>query len=139
MYLVDTNVLSELRRRGRTHPAVAAWADGVLTLDLFVSAIGVLELESGVLRVERRDAAQGATLRRWLEDRVIGAFDGRILPVDLAVARRCAALHVPNPRAERDALIAATALVHRLTVVTRYVADFAPMGVRLLNPWDRAG
>lgn len=136
MYLLDTNVLSELRRRDRTHPNVAVWADGVQTADLFVSAISILELELGVLRVERRDAAQGAILRRWLATQVLAAFDGRILPIDTAVARRCAGLHVPDPRAERDALIAATALVHRLTVVTRNVADFEPMGVEVLNPWD---
>lgn len=86
--------------------------------------------------MERRDAAQGAVLRRWIDGYVSRAFEGRILAVDAAVARRCAALHVPDPRAERDALIAATALVHRLKVATRNVADFAPMGVALFNPWE---
>lgn len=138
MYLLDTNVLSELRRPDRTHPNVAAWADGVQAADQFMSAISVLEIELGVLRIERRDAAQGARLRPWLEQ-VLAQFDGRILPVDTAVARRCAALHVPDVRAERDALIAATALVHRLTVATRNVADFRPTGVAVLNPWDGRG
>ena len=137
MFLLDTNVLSELRRRDRTDPAVAAWADAVDQRDLFISVITILELEMGVLSVARRDAAQGALLRRWLDDRVLPAFDGRILAVDTEIARACARLHVPDRRAERDALIGATAATHRLTVVTRNVADFAPMGVGILNPWGR--
>jgi len=136
MYLLDTNVLSELRRRDRTDPKVAAWADSVHSSDLFLSAITILEIEAGTLLIERRDAAQGAVLRAWLEERILPAFEGRILPVDTQVARRCAGLHVPNPRAERDALIAATALVHRLTLVTRNVADFRPMGLEPINPWE---
>lgn len=135
MFLLDTNVLSELRRRQRTDPHVAAWADAVRPADLFLSAITILEIEAGALLVARRDPAQGDILREWIEGRVLPTFDGRILPVDVAVARRCAHLHVPDPRAERDALIAATALVHDLAVVTRNVADFVPMGVRVLNPW----
>lgn len=136
MFLLDTNVLSELRRRERTHPRVAAWADAVHATDLFLSAITVLEIEAGTLMLARRDEAQGAVLRAWIDGKVLPAFEGRILPVDTAVAQRCARLHVPDPRAERDALIAATALVHGLQVVTRNVADFQPMGVALLNPWD---
>ena len=89
-------------------------------------------------RVERRDASQGTVLRAWLDRQVLPAFDGRVLSVDTAVVQRGAALHVPDPRAERDALIAATALVHGMTVVTRNVVDFAPMGVTLLNPWEHA-
>ena len=135
MFLLDTNVVSELRRRDRTDPRVAGWADGVQPEDLFLSAITVLELEAGVLMLERRDPAQGAILREWLDGRVLPTFSGRILPVDTAVALRCARLHVPDPRAERDALIAATALVQRLVVATRNVADFQPMGVDLINPW----
>ena len=135
MYLLDTNVLSELRRRDRTHRAVASWADSVHPEDLFLSAITILEVEAGVLMLERRDAPSGAVLRSWIEDKVLPAFEGRILAVDTEVARRCASLHVPDPRAERDALIAATALVHRLRLVTRNVADFQHMGVDLVNPW----
>lgn len=137
MFLLDTNVVSELRRGDRAHPNVVLWSDSVAASDLFLSAITILELEAGVLLMERRDASQGAVLRKWLDARVLPAFEGRILPVDVAVARRCAALHVPDPRAERDALIAATALVHGLTVVTRNVADFAPMGVAVSNPWEQ--
>ena len=135
MYLLDTNVLSELRRRQRTNPKVAAWADGVDPADLFLSAITILEIEAGMLLIARRDQAQGALLHSWIENRVLPAFHGRILPVDTAVAQLCARLHVPDPRAERDALIGATALVHRLKLVTRNTKDFSPMGVALVNPW----
>ena len=137
MYLLDTNVVSELRKAksGKADARVTAWAAEVPASELFLSAISVLELEMGVLLVERRDAAQGTVLRSWLDRHVLPAFADRILPVDAAVARRCARLHVPDPRAERDALIAATALVHDLTVVTRNVGDFEATGVRLLNPW----
>ena len=137
MYLLDTNVVSEMRR-GRTHGAdrnVTVWANSVSAASLFLSVISVLEIEIGVLLAERRDPAQGAVLRSWLDLRVMTAFSGRILPVDTAVARRCARLHVPDRRPDRDALIAATALVHGMTVVTRNVADFAPMGVGIVNPW----
>ena len=136
MFLLDTNVLSELRRRDRTDPKVAAWADDIHPSDLFLSAITILEIEAGTLMLQRRDEAQGAVLRAWIDSKVLPVFEGRILSIDTAVAQRCARLHVPDPRAERDALIAATALVHRLTVVTRNVADFRPMGVGLLNPWE---
>ena len=137
MYLLDTNVVSELRKAksGKADAGVIAWAAGIPASELFLSAISVLELEMGVLLVERRDAAQGTVLRSWLDRHVLPAFVDRILPVDAAVARRCARLHVPDPRAERDALIAATALVRELTVVTRNVSDFEATGVRLLNPW----
>ena len=137
MYLLDTNVISELRKAkaGKADAGVMAWAERVPTLSLFLSVITLLELETGVLLIERRDSSQGVILRRWLEMQVMPAFSGRILAVDTPVARRCARLHVPDPRSDRDALIAATALVHDLTVVTRNVADFESTGVRILNPW----
>ena len=135
MFLLDTNVLSELRRRHRTDPKVAAWANDTHAADLFLSAITILEVEAGALMLARRDETQGAVLRAWIDDKVLPAFNGRILSVDTAVAQRCARLHTPDPRSERDALVAATALVHGLKVVTRNVADFQPMGVDLLNPW----
>jgi toxin FitB len=136
MWLLDTNVLSELRRRGRTDPKVAEWSDALHPEDLFLSVITIFEIETGALRMKRRDKVQGAILRGWIDRRVLPSFEGRILPVDTAVALRCAKLHVPDPRAERDALIAATALVHRLKVATRNVADFEPMGVGVFNPWE---
>lgn len=141
MFLLDTNVVSELRkaRAGRADKNVTAWAEGQSATSMFVSVITVQELDIGVLLAERRDAAQGAVLRRWLEDQVLPAFAGRIMPVDTAVARRSAVLHVPDPRPVRDGLIAATALVHGLSVVTRNVADFAPTGVGVIDPWIAAG
>lgn len=137
MYVLDTNVVSELRRAkaGKANPCVTAWAKSISATTLFLSVITLLELEMGTLLIERRDPAQGAILRAWFENQVVPAFSGRILAVDTAVARCCAKLHVPDPRSDRDALIAATALVHGLTVVTRNVADFEPMGVGILNPW----
>jgi hypothetical protein len=137
MYLLDTNVVSEMRkiRPGKADPNVAAWADNVEASDLYVSVISIHELELGVLLAERRDAVQGAVLRKWLNDHALPAFAGRILDVDTVVAQRSAGLHVPDPRPFRDGLIAATALVHGMTVVTRNVDDFQPTGVTILNPW----
>ncbi|MBE0592593.1 MAG: type II toxin-antitoxin system VapC family toxin [Gemmatimonadales bacterium] len=138
MLLLDTNVVSELRkvRAGKADPHVAAWGRTTPGASLYLSAIVVQELEIGALQIERRDPAQGALLRTWLEEHLLPSFANRILPVDTAVARRSAALHVPDPRPYRDGLIAATALVHGVTLVTRNVVDFAPMGVALLNPWE---
>lgn len=138
MFILDTNVVSELRkvRAGRADRNVAEWADGVQSEALYLSAITVQELELGVLLALRRDPRQGTVLRNWLDGQVLPAFAGRILPVDAAVAQASAALHVPNPRPFRDSLIAATALVHRMTLVTRNVADFRASGVPLVNPWD---
>lgn len=138
MFVLDTNVVSELRkaRTGKIDPNVAAWAESMDAADLFVSSITIMELELGILSVERRDAVQGSVLRSWLEQHVLPEFSGRTLPVDTAVALRCARLHVPDKRGERDALIAATALVHGMTVVTRNVADFEPTGVPIINPWN---
>jgi toxin FitB len=138
VYLLDTNVVSELRkvRTGKADARVAAWADSVETSDLFISVITLQELEIGVRLAERRDALQGATLRSWLVEQVLPAFAGRILAIDATVALRSAPLHIPNPCPVRDGLIAATALVHELTVVTRNVVDFAATGVVILNPWD---
>ena len=138
MYLLDTNVVSELRkvRLGKADANVAAWADSVDAAELFVSAISIMELELGVLSIERKDAAQGAVLRAWMERHVLPEFAERMLPVDTAVAQRCARLHVPDRRGERDALIAATALVHGMAMVTRNVADFEPTGVTIVDPWQ---
>ena len=137
MYLLDTNVVSELRkiRAGKADLQVATWADSTDAADLYISVITVQELEIGVLLAERRDPAQGAVLRAWLNGHVLPAFAARILFVDTAVALRSARLHVPDLRPVRDGLIAATALVHGMTLVTRNVSDFRLAGVRLLNPW----
>lgn len=137
MYLLDTNVVSELRRAraGKADHNVTAWATHVPLAQLFVSVVTVHELEIGVLLAERRDPRQGTLLRAWLDGRVVAGFGTRIVPVDTAVVRCSARLHVPDPRPFRDALIAATALVHGLTVVTRNVRDFESTGVPLVNPW----
>lgn len=137
MYLLDTNVLSELRKRrsGKIDTAVEAWANSVDQADLFLSVITVMEVELGIALLERRDPHQAGVLRLWLYDKVMPAFTGRILPIDAAIALRCARLHVPDTKSERDAWIAATGLVHGLVVVTRNVADFAGTGTTLLDPW----
>jgi predicted nucleic acid-binding protein len=139
VFLLDTNVLSELRRKNRTDPNVAAWADRIPASDMYLSVITILEIEIGTQSLARRDSRQGAILRTWIDKSVLPAFEGRILPVDTAVAQRCALLHLPTRRAEADCLIAATALVHRLKVVTRNVSHFDPMGVPTLNPWEETG
>ncbi|GMU43173.1 MAG: type II toxin-antitoxin system VapC family toxin [Xanthomonadales bacterium] len=137
MFLLDTNVVSELRKAasGKADRNVARWADQVDAAELFVSAITVQELEIGVLLAVRKDPRKGALLRAWMDQHVLPAFAERILPVDAAVALRSAALHVPQPRPVRDALIAATALVHGMPVVTWNVADFETTGVEVVDPW----
>lgn len=137
--MLDTNVVSELRkvRSGTAHPGVAQWAEQVPSADLFISAITIHELEHGVLLTERSDPRQGALLREWVEQSVTAAFRHRVLAVDVRVARRAAALHVPDPAPFRDALIGATALVHGMTVVTRDLKDFQRFdGLAVLNPWN---
>jgi predicted nucleic acid-binding protein len=137
MYLLDTNVVSELRKSadGRINKGVQSWAEAIFPELMFISAITVLELEIGVLQIEHRDKKQGAVLRRWLNQNVLPAFSERVLPVDLAVAQRCASLHVPNPKSERDAMIAASAIESRMTIVTRNVSDFSQSGVKVFDPW----
>jgi len=138
MFLLDTNVISELRKAGdgKADANVVAWLSSVDATTFYLSAITLMEIELGILRIERRDPAQGAKLRAWMDHHILPEFADRTLPVNAAVALRCALLHVPDPRPERDAFIAATALVHGMTVVTRNLADFVPTGVPLLNPWD---
>lgn len=137
-YLLDTNVVSELRKigDGKADANVVVWIEAEDAASFFISTITILELERGVLGVQRRDAAQGARLRAWLDNHVHPQFAGRILPVDDEIATRCAHLHIPDRRNEVDALIAATALVHGLTVVTRNVRDFEGTGVIVVDPWQ---
>ena len=135
-YLLDTDVVSELRKpRGRANPGVHAWARAQRTSDLWLSVITVMEVEIGVARIERRDERQSVALRRWLDRDLLPAFEGRLLSIDFTVARRAAGLHVPDPRSQRDVLIAATALVQGMTVVSRNTSDFASFGIELVNPW----
>lgn len=136
MFLLDTNVISELRRPDKADRNVVAWANAIPAANFFISAVSILEIELGARLIERKDVKQGAVLRAWIDDHILARFEDRILPIDTAVAQRCAQLRVPNPRGERDALIAATALVLGLTIATRNVGDFEPTGVPLLNPWD---
>ena len=138
MYLLDTNVVSELRKvpSGRADPAVVRWATAVATPQLYLSVVTIQELELGVLLKERRDAAQGAHLRAWLEGQVLPAFAGRILPVTVDIARRCAELNAVQTYPYADSLIAATAQVHALSVVTRNASDFAEVGVPPIDPWE---
>lgn len=137
MFVLDTNVVSELRKAkaGKADRNVTAWATRVPASSMYLSVITILELETGVLLIERRDRAQGAIMRTWMDDYVMPAFAGRILAVDAEVALCCAKLHVPDRLGERDALIAATALIHRMTVVTRNRIDFEPAKVPLIDPW----
>ncbi len=138
MFLLDTNVVSELRKgkSGKFDKNVIAWAQSVPVATLFISVITVLEIETGILLIERRDHSQAKILRGWLNKAVLPGFSDRILVIDLAVAQCCARLHVPHPRADRDSIIAATALVHGLSVVTRNVGDFKQTGVTVFNPWE---
>jgi predicted nucleic acid-binding protein len=137
-YLLDTNVISELRKigDGKADAKVVAWIGAEDTANFFISAITILELERGVLSVQHRDAAQGARFRAWLDNHIRPEFSGRILPVDDEIATRCAHLHIPDRRNEADALIAATALVHGLSVVTRNVRDFEGTGAVMIDPWQ---
>jgi hypothetical protein len=136
MYVLDTDVVSHLRRPDKADLNVIAWASSTPVTLHFISCITLHEIERGILSIERKDAAQGAALRAWMDRQILTRFSGRILPVDIAIAQRCAKLHVPDPKPERDAFIAATALVHGMTVVTRNADDFKLTGVEVLNPWE---
>lgn len=135
--LLDTDVISELRKLGdgRADANVAQWIASEEPAKFYLSAITILELERGVLGVQRRDASQGSRLRAWLDNHVRPEFAGRIIAIDDAVATRCAHLHIPDRRNEADALIAATALVHGLSVATRSTRDFEGTGVIVIDPW----
>ena len=137
MYLLDTNIVSELRKApsGKADLNVVQWASTANPETLYISVITVLELQMGILSMQRRDPHQGDLLRKWLEEQVLPSFEGRILPIDIDIARKCAELHVPDKRAERDAMIAATAVIHRMKMVTRNVADFDQAGIEVINPW----
>lgn len=137
MLLLDTNVISELRkvRLGRAPQAVIDWEASVTATELYLSSATIHELELGTLLLEKKDPRQAWTLRRWLDDHVIPTFRGRILPIDIPIMRRSAYLHSLRTRSVMDTLIAATAYVHNMTVVTRNVVDFRDTAVQIDNPW----
>ncbi len=136
MLLLDTDVLSASRRPDKAVPQFAAWVEDTKTSDMFLSTVSILEIKIGALRIARRDTAQAAILERWIGENVLRRFEGRIISVDADIALRCASLHVPDPRPERDAMIAATALHHGMILVTRNIRDFVQMSVPILNPWE---
>jgi predicted nucleic acid-binding protein len=138
MMLLDTNIISELRkvRSGRAAPAVVRWESTVSATELMLSVITIQEIEIGILRLARKDPRQAAVLREWLTQHVLATFRDRILPVTTEVALRCATLLIDDDRSCEDALIAATAFVHNMPIVTRNVDDFADTGVRVINPWE---
>jgi hypothetical protein len=135
MYLLDTNVVSELRKR-RGDPGVKQWVAKQSAADLAISVVTIIEIETGILRRARTDPDQAAMLAQWFETNLLTGFADRILPLDLAAARRVASLHVPDQAPQHDALIAGTALARGLTVVTRNTRDFERAGVEYLNPWS---
>ena len=136
MFIFDANVVSELRRPEKANGRVRRFAAATLVANTFLSAITVLGLECVGLKIDRRDKAQGKTLRQRIDGQILPRYEGRILAIDAAVARICAGLNIPNPRAERDAFIAATALVLGMTAATRNTGDFEGTGARVFNPWE---
>lgn len=135
MFLLDTNVISELRRKGRLDANVHAWSQSIPLEDLYISVVTVMEIEQGILIVGRRDHRQADILRAWMTGWLVPRFQARILAFDVVAAFRCAAMHVPNPKPDRDSMIAATASVHGLTIATRNTRDFEECGVPVFNPW----
>jgi len=137
MYLIDTNVLSEFRKlfAGRADAQFTRWFEAILVEQIYVSVMSLFEIENGILRLQRYDAEQAAILRTWFDQAKV-ELEGRIIDVDMEIALRCAALHVPDPRPQRDSFIGATALVRGLSIVTRNVRDFQGMGIEIINPWE---
>lgn len=137
MYLLDTNVLSELRK-GKTakiNPNVEKWAESVKLSDLYISVITLQEIQTGILLLERKDETQAKILQTWFNEYVRVSFKDRTLDVCQSVALLCSNLHVPNPRPYADSLISATAQWHGFSLVTRNIDDFTGQNINLINPW----
>jgi toxin FitB len=137
--LLDTNVVSELRKTNQPHvnSNVVRWSRSYAAIDFCISVMTLMEIEIGVLRLERRDPAQGSSLRGWFESQVLKGFEGRILDIDARIVRKASGFHVPDPKPDRDAFIGATAGAHSLALATRNIRDFAAMGIDLINPWEQ--
>ncbi|WP_124054864.1 type II toxin-antitoxin system VapC family toxin [Arcanobacterium ihumii] len=136
MFLLDTNVISEIRKpQSRIDANVKQWFEDKSPLDCYLSSTTIYEIEMGIVQVNRKDKPQAAILRYWLENHVLAAFENRILPMETAVARAAANLQKRRTLPYRDCIIGATALVNGLTMVTRNVADFESMPISLVNPW----
>lgn len=133
-YVLDTNVVSALRVRGR-NPPVESWAASIPLADQFVTATTIAEIERGVIVKERSDSRQGMILRRWFDAHVLPTFTDRVLPFDLPAARVLAAYRIPEHATLDDAFIAAIAQSAKMTVATRNIKHFEPLGVACLNPW----
>jgi predicted nucleic acid-binding protein len=135
-FLLDTNVLSELRRSQRADPAVRQWAGQLDVQQSFISVVTVLEIEHGAVMIAKKDPAFSARLIAWLHNEILPHYDARVLPIDVAVAMKCAQFGQVHANHFADALLAATALVHNLTLVTRNIGDFRDFAVPLVNPWN---
>jgi predicted nucleic acid-binding protein len=135
-FLLDTNVISELRKRARRDRNVDDWRSNIADREAFVSAVTMMEIRRGILSLRSRDPAQAGVLQEWYETKLKPIFRGNVLSVDLEVAEYCSVLMNRRPRALADALIAATAYVGGLTLATRNVRDFRDCGVDIVDPWQ---
>ena len=137
MYLLDTNVISEIRKvnAGKANVGVTQWTKKTSQSLMYVSVISLMEIEQGILRLERKDTVQACLLKDWFHNIVLPSFDNNVVNIDKNIALTCATLHVPDKQPANDSLIAATALVHDLTLVTRNTKDFEQTGVKLFNPF----
>ena len=133
-FLVDTNVVSEIRKGPRCHESVARWVENTAQSDLFISVITIGEIRRGVERIRRRDSRSADILEAWLFE-LVAEYEDRIVPIDLEIATEWGRLNVPDPLPVVDGLLAATARVRNLVVATRNVRDIARAGVDTVNPW----
>ncbi|MBF7073630.1 type II toxin-antitoxin system VapC family toxin [Glaciecola sp. MH2013] len=136
MFLLDTNVVSALRKPSEADKNLVAWASSQQVFNLYVSSISIMELKFAILEKRKTDPKAGELLNEWLQTRVLEGFKGRVVAFDAEMAEYCAALHVPNPKSERDAMIAATCLVNNMTLVTKTPADFKHIKIPTINPWE---